>query len=172
MWPYSDEAVDKACEEQMVGHPYDLLLGRKTYDIFAPYWPQHTDHPIGAAFATATKYVATRSSVDPSWEKTVVLQGDVVEAVRKLKADGGPELQVHGSADFVQTLLKHDLVDELWLKIFPITLGPGKRLFEGGAIPAAFRMTKHEVGPKGTIVANFARAGEVKTMSTAEVLKQ
>jgi len=97
VWPYSDEVSGKEIEGQMVGRSYDLLLGRKTYDIFANYWPQHDDNPIGKDFNRATKYVATRSSVEPTWQKTVVLTGDAAGAVKQLKADDGPELQVHGA---------------------------------------------------------------------------
>ena len=104
----------------------------------------------------------------PTWDKTIVLEGDVVEAVRKLKEEDGPELQVQGSGNFVQTLLTHDLVDELWLKIVPITLGPGKRLFAEGTIPAAFKLTDSKVSPKGVIIANYERAGDVVTGSFSE----
>lgn len=172
--PYTDEFSGKLMHEQM-GHPFDLLLGKKTYDIFASYWPHHNEpgNFIGNGINTATKYVASDVPFTPTWDTTIVLEGDVVEAVKKLKVGDGPfdsaqdrpELQVHGSGNFIQTLLKHDLVDELWLKIFPITLGPGKRLFADGAIPAAFKLLKAEVSPKGVIFANYARAGDVQTGS-------
>ena len=161
--PYFDEAAGRVMSEQM-SRPFDLLLGKKTYDIFAGYWPQHQDD-IGRVFSKATKYVASDIPFEPSWENTVVLQEDVIESLKKLKAEEGPDLQVHGSGNFIQTLLKNDLVDELWLKIFPITLGPGKRLFADGTIPAAFKLIKSQVTPAGVIVANYERAGEVKTGS-------
>jgi dihydrofolate reductase len=171
--PYFDDFSMKRVMEEMTEHPYDLLLGKKTYDIWAAYWPHHTDNPIGAAFEKATKYVATHTPFTPTWKKSVVLEGDMVEAVKKLKAESdtpfdgaqGKEIQVQGSGNLIQTLLKHDLVDELWLKIFPITLGPGKRLFADGAIPAAFKLTSSEVSPKGVIITHYERAGEVKTGS-------
>jgi dihydrofolate reductase len=162
-FPYFDEFLGKVMGEQM-GKPFDLLLGRKTYDIFASYWPEQNDQG-GEGINAATKYVASRSAKKYTWEKTVVLEGNVVEAVKKLKAGDGPELQVHGSGNFIQTLLKNDLVDELWLKIFPLTLGPGKRLFAEGTIPAAFKLSKSSVSPLGVIMANYERAGEIKTGS-------
>jgi len=161
-FPYFDESTGKIMAEQM-GKPYDLLLGRKTYDIFAAYWPNHPEEGFG--LNKATKYVASRSALKLTWEKSNLLQGDAAEAVKKLKSQEGPDLQVHGSGNFIQTLMKHDLVDEFWLKIFPVTLGSGKRLFAEGAIPAAFQMTKGEVFPNGLIIANYKRAGGVKTGS-------
>lgn len=162
--PYADEASGKIMTEQM-GHPFDLLLGKTTYDIFAGYWPQHRGSAgvIGTGINDATKYVASDTPFTPTWEKTVVLEGDVVAAIKKLKEEDGPELQVHGSGNFIQTLLKNDLVDEMWLKIFPITLGAGKKLFDAGTIPAAFTLIESKVTPKGVIYANYKRAGEVQT---------
>ena len=163
--PYMDDESGKMMLDQM-GHPFDLLLGKTTYDIWKPYWPAHNDNPIGAVINKATKYVASDMPFESDWENTVVLTGtDVAEQVKKLKESDGPELQVHGSGNFIQTLLAHDLVDELWLKIFPVTLGPGKRLFQDGAIPAAFELTKSSVTPSGVIFANFKRVGDVKTGS-------
>ena len=162
--PYFDDFLGQTMAEQM-SRPFDLLLGRKTYEIFAAYWPHHNDE--GAELNAATKYVASHASRELTWEHSVLLQGDVVDEVKKLKAQDGPELQVHGSGDFIQTLLKHDLVDELWLKIFPITLGTGKRLFAEGTIPAAFTLREAKMSPHGVIVASFDRAGEVQTGSFA-----
>jgi dihydrofolate reductase len=164
--PYFDEALGGVMTEQM-SRPFDLLLGRKTYDIFASYWPNHNDadNPIASGINKARKYVASRSPLNFDWENSIQLQGDVVGEIRKLKSQDGPELQVHGSGNFIQTLLKHDLGDELWLKIYPVTLGSGKRLFAEGSIPAAFRLTKSSVTPAGVIVANYERDGAVKTGS-------
>jgi dihydrofolate reductase len=162
--PYFDEYAGKIMSEQM-GRPYDLLLGRKTYDIWKSYWPKHNDNPIGAGINQATKYVASTTLTETDWEKTVILNNNVVEEIKKLKQGEGPELQVHGSGNFIQTLLRNDLVDELWLKIFPITLGSGKRLFDGGQIPATFTLEDCSHSPSGVIVANFKRGGEVKTGS-------
>ncbi len=164
--PYFDDFSGQVMDEQ-TGHPFDLLLGRKTYDIFAGYWPHQDESttPFALKFNKARKYVASRSPIELDWNNSVLLKEDIVEEINKLKAEDGPELQVYGSSDFIQTLLKNDLVDELWLKIFPITLGTGKRLFAEGAIPAAFELTDSKVSPSGVMIANFKRAGEVETGS-------
>jgi dihydrofolate reductase len=158
--PYFDEFGGKVMAEQM-GRPFDLLLGRKTFEIFASYWPQQEggNNPINQA----TKYVASNTLKTHEWQKTIFLNGDVVEEIKKLKAQTGPDLQVHGSGDFIQTLLAHDLVDEFWLKIFPVTLGTGKRLFAQGTIPGAYTLFDAKFSPPGVIIASFKRAGEVKT---------
>ena len=162
--PYADEYGSQVLDEQL-GHPFDLLLGRKTYDIWKRYWPQHKDGVIGASFDRATKYVASTTLTESEWDKTVILRDDVVNEIKKLKQSDGPELQVHGSGNLIQTLLKNDLVDELWLKIFPITLGVGKRLFVDGPIPAAFTLEDCSNSPSGVIFANLKRRGEVQTGS-------
>ncbi len=166
--PYfeEDDLLGQVMDEQ-TGHPFDLLLGRKTYDIFAGYWPHQDESatPFARKFNKARKYVASRSPIKLDWNNSVLLQEDIAEEIKKLKAQDGPELQVYGSGDFIQTLLKNDLVDELWLKIFPITLGTGKRLFAEGTIPAAFELTDSKVSPSGVMIANFKRAGEVETGS-------
>jgi dihydrofolate reductase len=161
--PYFDEASGKVMDEQM-GHPFDLLLGRKTFEIFAAYWPQH-DESVGIGINKATKYVASNTLSKHAWSKSVFLSGDVASKIKELKQQDGPELQVHGSGNFIQTLLRNDLVDEFWLKIFPVTLGGGKRLFDKGTMPAAFTLVKSSILPSGVIVADFKRAGEVKTGS-------
>lgn len=161
--PYFDDFAGKVMERQMK-KPFALLLGEKTYEIFAGYWPTHADAWPG--INEMTKYVVTEKRHNHhEWENTVFITGDVVEEIKKLKKGKGPDLQVYGSGNLAQTLLKNDLVDELWLKIFPITLGAGKRLFAEGTIPAAFKLIKTEVSPSGVIFANYARAGEVKTGS-------
>jgi len=158
--PYWDE-VGLAVMDRQIGQPFDLLLGRKTYDVFAPYWPKQTG-TIATAFNKATKYVVTGEEPDPNWDKTVRIHGDVVAALRKLKAGDGPMLQVHGSGRLVQTLLAEDLVDELWLRTFPLTLGSGQRLWEEGVRPAAWKLTESVVTPKGLILASYVRDGDVK----------
>lgn len=162
--PYfkEDEFLGKVMGEQMK-QPFNLLLGRKTFEIFASYWPQHADQWPG--INEATKYVVSNTLNTHDWENSVFINGEVVEEIKKLKAQDGPELQVYGSGNLIQTLLKNDLVDELWFKIFPITLGPGKRLFAEGTIPAAFTLEESKTSPKGVIVASYKRAGEVKTGS-------
>ena len=160
--PYFDEFMGQVMAEQMA-KPFDLLLGRKTFEIFAGYWPHHPRE--GATINNATKYVVSTTMVQHPWQKSVFLKGDVAEELEKLKHHEGPDLQVHGSGNLIQTLLKHDLVDEFWLKIFPLTLGKGKRLFEDGTIPAAFTLFESQTSPQGVIVASFKRAGDVKTGS-------
>jgi dihydrofolate reductase len=164
--PYFDESLGGVMTEQM-SRPFDLLLGRKTYDIFASYWPHHDDakDPIASGINKARKYVASRSTLKFDWQNSVQLADDVAREIEKLKSEDGPELQVHGSGNFIQTLLKHDLADEFWLKIYPLMLGSGKRLFAEGSITAAFRLTKSSVTRAGVIVANYERDGEVKTGS-------
>src|SRR3990172_4481098 len=133
--PYFDEAMGDEMTKQM-SQPFDLLLGRKTYEIFASYWPlQSSDDPINKA----KKYVVSNEAIKTEWEETIQISGDVVAEIEKLKQQDGPMLQVHGSTNLIQTLLANDLVDELWLKVFPVTLGKGKRLFGEGKIPAAFK---------------------------------
>jgi len=158
--PFFDEALGKIMGEQM-SHPFDLLLGRKTFEIFAAYWPHHDDE--GTGINKATKYVASNTLTKHEWNKSIFLSGDVAKKIKELKQQDGPELQVHGSANFIQTLLAHDLVDEFWLKIFPVAFGEGKRLFDKGTIPASYTLVESKSSPSGVIAANFKRAGEVKT---------
>ena len=159
---YFDEDLGNVMSEQM-GHPFNLLLGRRTYDIFAAHWPRMGDEdPAARVINRATKYVVTRRPVDVDWKPTVVINGDVVAKISALKKEDGPELQVHGSGNLIQTLLKHDLVDELWLKTFPVTVGSGKRLFGDGTIPAGFTLTNGRISPSGVVVGTYARAGEIK----------
>lgn len=158
--PYFDDFLGQIMGEQM-GKPFDLLLGRKTFEIFASYWPQHVEE--GPGINNATKYVVSTTLTSHDWKKSIFLKGNVVDEIKKLKQQDGPELQVHGSGNLIQTLLKNDLIDAFWLKIFPVTLGTGKRLFAEGTIPAAFKVTQSTVSPTGVIVANYERAGKVKT---------
>lgn len=160
--PYFDDFSGNVMGEQMK-QPFNLLLGRKTFEIFASYWPQHEDQWHG--INDAVKYVVSNTMDKHEWKNSVFIKGDVVEKIKKLKSQDGPDLKVWGSGNLVQTLLNHDLVDELWLKIFPVTLGMGKRLFAEGTIPAAFKLTDSKVSPSGVIIVNYERAGEVKTGS-------
>ena len=155
--PYFDEASGKIMEKQL--KPSDYLLGRKTFDIFASYWPEHNDFWPG--INDGTKYVLSNTMKKSEWKNSVFLKS--VDEIKKVKESEGADLQVHGSGELVQTLLKHDLVDELWLKIFPITLNKGKRLFDEGTIPAAYTLTESTVTQGGVIFANYKRAGKVKT---------
>jgi dihydrofolate reductase len=160
--PYFDEFLGTVMGGQM-SQPFDLLLGRKTFEIFASYWPHHPEE--GAGINNATKYVASNTLTSHEWEKSVFLNGNVAEEIQKLKTGDGPDLQVHGSSELIQTLLEHDLVDELWLKIFPVTLGMGKRLFGTGTIAAAFSVLDSKTSPGGVMIVNLKRAGEVRTGS-------
>lgn len=158
--PYFTEA-DKAAGELMQKQmrPADLLLGRKTFEIFATYWPRHADMWLG--INDVTKYAVSKTLKTSDWKNSVFLEN--LDDIQKLKNSEGSDIQVHGSGNLAQTLLKHDVVDELWLKTFPITIGTGKRLFGEGTTPAAFTLTESLVTPNGVIFANYKRAGEIKT---------
>lgn len=160
--PYGDELLGTLLRKQM-NLPFDLLLGRTTFEIWEPYWPQHGD--IWPNVNAATKYVASRIRTASQWQPSVFLNGDLAEKVANLKQQPGPDLHVWGSGNLLQTLIKHDLVDAFWLMIYPVTLGSGKRLFAEGAIPAAFQVTEGTVTPSGVIVVNYARAGALTTGS-------
>jgi dihydrofolate reductase len=160
--PYFDDFSGKVMAGQM-REPFSLLLGRKTFEIFASYWPKHESQWPGVN--NAIKYVVSKSLKNHYWINTVFINNNVVEEIIKLKNQNGPDMQVHGSGNLIQTLLKNDLVDELWLKIFPITLGIGKRLFDTGTLPAAYALAESKVSPTGVIIASYKRAGDVKTGS-------
>jgi len=155
--PYFDEASGKVMEKQL--KPADYLLGRKTFEIFASYWPEHNDFWPG--INEGTKYVLSKTMKKSEWKNSVFLTS--VDEIKKVKESEGADLQVHGSGELIHALLKHDLVDELWLKIFPVTLRAGKRLFGEGTIPAAFKLEESSVTPSGVIIANYKRAGKVET---------
>jgi len=152
-----DEAAGEFMKKQM--KPADLLLGRKTFEFFASYWPEHGDYWPG--INDVTKYAVSKTMKKSDWKNSVILE--TVADIKKLKNSEGSDIRVHGSGNLIQTLLKHDLVDELWLKIFPVTLGTGNRLFGEGTSPAAFTVTESLVTPNGVIFANYKRAGAVKT---------
>ena len=153
----ADEAAGEFMQTQMKSA--DILLGRKTFEIFASYWPEHAD--VWPGINDVTKYAMSNTMDKSDWKNSVFLKS--VDDIKKLKNTEGSDIQVHGSGNLIQTLLKHDLVDELWLKTFPITLGVGKRLFGEGTISAAFTLTESLVTPNGVIFANYKRAGKVKT---------
>lgn len=157
---YTDEACGAVIQERLA-KPIDLLLGRKTFDGWETYWPTHSN--FWPNVMTATKYVASNIRDSSEWQPTVFLGGDIAEKLRELKQQDGPDLHVMGSADLLQTLFKNDLVDELQLMIFPITLGTGKRLFQGGTIPASFKVTESQISPNGNIIVTYKRDGDVKT---------
>jgi len=160
--PYGDEVFGKVVQEEM--KPADYLLGRKTFEIWASYWPEHGD--VWPGINSGTKYVFSKNLKDSDplvsgWKNSVVLND--LEDIKKLKNSSGSDLHVWGSSKLIQLLLKNDLVDELKLKIYPLTLGSGKKLFDTGTIPAAFTLTEHTITSKGVIIAYYKRAGEVKT---------
>ena len=165
MGPYFDEDGGKEMGKQMK-ETVGLLLGRKTYEIFSGFWPHHATKTEGwPQINKIPKYVMSKTLENPTWENTEVLKE--IDALKELKKSTGPDLQVYGSSNLIQSLMKNDLVDELWLKIFPITLGTGKRLFEKGTIPAAFKLYKSKVTPSGTFFGYYKRAGDVKTEDIA-----
>ena len=155
--PHGDEVYGKVIEQQM--KPADLLLGRKTFEIFASYWPGHADAWPG--INDVAKYVLSRTMKKSEWKNSIFLES--LADIKKLKNSNGSDIKVWGSGELVQLLLKNDLVDELWLKIHPVTLGKGKKLFDNGTIPAAFTVIESTVTPSGVIIVNYRRAGEVKT---------
>jgi len=167
-FPFFDEFMGNEMGIQM-GHPFDLLLGRKTYEIFAAYWPHaDTENDPGAkALNNATKYVVTNSLVKAGWNNSLIIKGDVPGEIRKLKEKDGLEIQVHGSGNLIQTLWKHNLVDELWLKTFPVVVGSGKRLFAYDSFAGGFEPIESKTSPAGVIIANYRRKGEVRTGSFA-----
>jgi dihydrofolate reductase len=163
---YFDDFLLKVMIKQ-TSKPFDLLLGRKTYEIFAAYWPYVNAHknPFAAKLNNAKKYVASKTLTKLDWSNSELIDGDVTKGIKRIKEQDGPEIQVHGSGNLIQTLLKHDLVEELWLKIFPVTLGVGKRLFAEGVIPAGFKLLESGISQSGVIIASYERADEVKTGS-------
>src|SRR6185437_14146491 len=155
--PFGDEISGRILQKQM--QPADYLLGRKTFDIWAPYWPHHAD--FWPAINDGTKYVLSNTMERSDWKNTTFLKN--LADIKKVKDSAGPDLQVWGSSKLIQLLLEHDLVDELWLRIYPLTLGKGKKLFDTGAIAAAFTLTESVVTTQGVIIANYTRAGKVNT---------
>lgn len=175
--PYWDDALGASMGE-VFSKPFDLLLGRRTYDIFAAHWPHveadpaasnfdALNHQIATLFNGVTKYVATHAPETLSWQNSQALGSDTVAALRALKQTDGPELLTQGSSVLIQTLLAHDLIDEIRLLIYPLVLGRGKRLFGDGAMPAAFTLSQATTSPSGVLIATYARAGEVRTGSFA-----
>jgi dihydrofolate reductase len=155
--PYADEVTGRVMQKQM--EPADILLGRKTFDIFESYWPQHAEHWPG--INEVTKYVLSNTRDRSGWNNSVFLSS--LEEVKALKNSEGSDIKVWGSGELVRLLLKHDLVDELWLKIYPVLLGKGKKLYDNEIVPAAFTLTESLTTPSGVIIANYKRAGKVET---------
>jgi dihydrofolate reductase len=163
----SDEDFDREMEETM-SHPSDLLLGRRTYEIFTGYWPHHADEPvIGKPFNDATKFVVSRSSPSLDWGPAELIGGDAAEGVAAVKETDGPDLQVWGSGNLIQTLMSAGLIDEYRLWTFPVTIGTGKRLFADGTVPGALRLVGSSFSKNGIVLARYEPAGEL-TMGTVE----
>ena len=160
--PYFDQTVGEFMDDLM-GHPFDLVLGRRTYEIFAGYWPTASEEEGARPLNDAVKHVASRGTPALTWERSERIEGDVVAGVTALKQQDGPELQVHGSGDLLQTLLRAGLVDELRLLTFPVVLGSGKRLFEGGASPTAYEVVSSRVSATGVVMAHYRAAGAPQT---------
>ncbi|ASZ11929.1 dihydrofolate reductase family protein [Chitinophaga pendula] len=160
--PYSDEQFGKILQEEL--QQTDYLLGRKTYDIFASYWPHHAEFWPG--INEGNKYVLSQTQRSSDWKNTQFV-GDV-EAIKQLKNTEGADLQIWGSSELIQLLLQHDLVDEFRLKVYPLILGEGKKLFQNGILPAAFTLAESVVTSKGVIIAHYKRAGEVVTGDLTE----
>ena len=156
--PFLDNALNQAIGETIAGE-FDMLLGRRTYEIFAAYWPNQGDHPIAKAFNKATKYVVTRSLDQLDWEHSQHIGGDVVDQVRRLKASDGPALHIWGSSELLQTLIAAELVDEHRLWVFPVVLGKGKRLFENGVPPRALSLVATRRTPSGILANTYRPAG-------------
>jgi dihydrofolate reductase len=170
-----DDAMYAAMSDTLAA-PFDLLLGRKTYEIFAAHWPHvgnderrerggtasEVDDPAAATLNAARKYVASRTLRDASWNNSVVLDGDVAQAVAELKAQDGPDILTQGSSDLIQTLLAKDLVDEFRVWTFPVVVGPGKRLFGGGTVPGGLELVDATTSSTGVVMATYRRAGDVR----------
>jgi dihydrofolate reductase len=163
---YWDDMMGQVMDEVM-GTPFDLILGRKTYEIFAAHWPHATDEQGAKPLNDATKYVASRTLKSLEWANSVLIEGDVADGVAALKQQDGPELQVHGSSNLIQTLLRHDLVDVFRLWTFPVVVGPGKRLFADGTIPGALKLVDSKVSTTGVVIGTYVPAGEIVTGSFA-----
>jgi dihydrofolate reductase len=159
---FFDDEVGEAMDTFM-SVPFDLVLGRKTYDIFAAYWPNASPEDVAKQLNDATKYVASRGRPNLSWERSVLLEGDVAQAVASLKQEDGPELQVHGSGDLLQTLIREGVVDEFQLLVFPVLVGSGKRLFPQGTVPASLKLIESRVSPSDVFIGRYQPAGELVT---------
>ncbi|MDQ1751292.1 MAG: hypothetical protein QOE71_2348 [Pseudonocardiales bacterium] len=163
---YWDEQMGQIMGEAM-STPFDLVLGRKTYDIFAAHWPRATDDPGAKPLNDATKYVASRSHPKLEWSNSVLIEGDAAVGIAALKQQDGPDLQVHGSGNLIQTLLRHNLVDQYNLWVFPLVIGSGKRLFSEGTVPGGLKLVDNKVSTTGVMIGTYAPAGEIVTGSFA-----
>jgi dihydrofolate reductase len=163
---YWDEQMGQIMDQSM-STPFDLVLGRKTYDIFAAHWPHAPEEAGAKPLNDATKYVASRSRPALEWKNSVLIEGDAAEGIAALKEEDGPELQVHGSGNLIQTLLRHNLVDQYRLWVFPLVIGSGKRLFSEGTIPSGLKLVDSKVSTTGVVIGTYEPAGEIVTGSFA-----
>jgi dihydrofolate reductase len=163
---YWDEKMGEVMGAAMSA-PFDLVLGRTTYDIFAAFWPDAPEEAGGKPLNDATKYVASRSQPTLDWSNSVLIEGDAAEGIAALKQEDGPELQVHGSGNLIQTLLRHNLVDQYRLWVFPLVIGSGKRLFSDGTIPSGLKLVDSTVSTTGVVIGTYEPAGEIVTGSFA-----
>ena len=161
-----DEQMGQVMGEAMSA-PFDLVLGRTTYDIFAAYWPHASDEAGAKPLNDATKYVASRGHPTLEWTTSVLIEGDAADGIAALKEENGPELQVHGSGNLIQTLLRYNLVDRYRLWVFPLVIGSGKRLFSDGTIPSALKLVDSTVSTTGVVIGRYEPAGEIVTGSFA-----
>ena len=159
---YWDERMGQVMGQAM-SVPFDLVLGRTTFDIFAAHWPHASDDDGAKPLNDATKYVASRGRPTLEWSNSVLIEGDAAEGIAALKREDGPELQVHGSGNLIQTLLRHNLVDQYRLWVFPVVLGSGKRLFADGTVPAGLQLVDHTVSTSGVAIGTYEPAGDIVT---------
>jgi dihydrofolate reductase len=163
---YWDDQMGQIMDEFM-GKPFDLVLGRKTYEIFAAFWPHATEEQGAKPLNDATKHVASRTLRTLDWDRSFLIEGDVVEGIRALKQQDGPELQIHGSGNLIQTLLQHNVIDEFRLWTFPLVIGSGKRLFADGTVPGGLKLVESTVSTTGVAIGTYVPGGEIQTGSFA-----
>ena len=163
---YWDDRMGQIMDEVM-GKPFDLVLGRKTYEIFAAYWPHATEQQGAKPLNDATKHVASRTLNSLDWERSFMIEGDVVEGITALKKQEGPELQIHGSGNLIQTLLQHNVIDEFRLWTFPLVVGSGKRLFADGTVPGGLKLVDSTVSTTGVVIGTYVPGGQIETGSFA-----
>jgi dihydrofolate reductase len=161
---YWDDQMGQVMGEQ-TSRPFAMVLGRRTYEIMAAYWPTAPEEAGGKVFNDATKYVASRGRPALTWQNSVLIEGDAAEGLAALKREDGPELQVHGSANLIQSLLRNNLVDQYRLWIFPVVIGSGKRLFSEGTIPSGLKLVDSKVSSTGVVMGTYEPAGEIPTGS-------
>ncbi len=163
---YWDNVMGQVMGDFM-SRPFELLLGRRTYEIFAAHWPYSKEEPAAKILNSAKKYVVSKNLSKVEWNNSVLVNGDIIQEIKKLKTQDGPDIQVHGSSNLIQTLLKNNLADEIQVWIFPVTIGRGKRLFGDGTIPAGFKLLESRISETGVIISSYKPVGEIKTGSFA-----